>query len=84
MNTTTLNLRNPVERSVPRGATWIGQVAAAVAHVFTAAPRPADARDASRDARKARAIAAEWSRRDPRGAADLSAAIDRYEEEHGL
>lgn len=83
MNTTTLNLRTPVERSAPRGATWVGHVAAAVAHLFTAPPK-ASATDARRDARRAREIAADWRHTDPRGAADLSAAIDRYEAQNGL
>ena len=78
---TTLNLQVPQQRTAPRGATWIGNAVADLLAAFR--PSPAQ-RDASRDVRRARALAAEWNRRDPRSAADLTAAIDRYEQQNGL
>jgi hypothetical protein len=81
MNTTTMNLQVPQQRTAPRGATFLGNAFANLLQSFRAAPAE---RNAERDVRRARALAAEWAVRDPRSAADLSAAIDRFEQQNGL
>jgi hypothetical protein len=79
MNTTTMNLHARHRRTAPRGAVWIGSAFASLLKMFRAAPAE---RNAARDVRRARALAAEWAVHDPRSAADLSAAIDRFELEN--
>ena len=79
--TTTINLQVAQQRTAPRGATWLGNAFASLFNSFRAAPAE---RNAARDIRRARELAAEWSRRDPRSAADLTAAIDRFEQQQGL
>ena len=81
MNTTTMNLQVPQQRTAPRGAAVLGNLFASLLQSFRAAPAE---RSAERDVRRARALAAEWAVRDPRSAADLSAAIDRFEQQNGL
>lgn len=76
MNTTTMNLQVPQQRTAPRGATWFGNAFASLLQAFQATPAH---RSAERDIRRARAMAAEWAVHDPRSAADLTAAIDRFE-----
>lgn len=79
--TTTMNVQVPQRRSAPRGATWLGNAFASAFNAFRAAPAK---RDAARDVRRARALAAEMGRRDPRSAAELTAAIDRFEHQNGV
>ena len=81
MNTTTMNLQVPQQRTAPRGAIWFGNAFAGLLSAFSGKPAQ---RNAARDVRRARALAAEWTRRDPRSAADLTAAIDRFEAQNGL
>ena len=76
MNTTTFNLQATQRRTAPRGAVWFGNAFASLIQMFRATPAE---RDAARDVRRAREMAAELAIHDPRSAADLSAAIDRYE-----
>jgi len=76
MNTTTFNLQATQRRTAPRGAIWFGNAFALLIQLFRA--RPAQ-RNAARDVRRAREMAAELAIHDPRSAADLSAAIDRFE-----
>jgi len=76
MNTTSMNLNTRQQLAAPRGAVWIGKAFAGLLQLFRSAPAE---RRAARDVRRARAMAAEWAVHDPRSAADLSAAIDRFE-----
>ena len=81
MNTaTTIQLQVPQQRTAPRGATWLATAFVGLVNAFRATPTE---RNAARDIRRARELAAEWTRRDPRSAADLTAAIDRYEAQQG-
>lgn len=45
---------------------------------------PAQARTRAQEARAVRAMATEWQHSDPRFAADLFAAADRHESQHGV
>jgi hypothetical protein len=78
--TTTINLQVAQQRTAPRGAAILGNAFANFLNSFRAAPAE---RSAARDIRRARELAAEWNRRDPRSAADLTAAIDRFEQQQG-
>lgn len=78
--TTTINLQVAQQRTAPRGAAVLGNAFARFLNSFRAAPAE---RNAARDIRRARELAAEWNRRDPRSAADLTAAIDRFEQQQG-
>ena len=81
MNTTTIRLQVAQQRTAPRGAAWLATAFISLLQSFRASPTE---RGAQRDVARARALAAEWSVRDPRSAADLSAAIDRFEQQNGL
>ena len=81
MNTTTMQLQVPQQRTAPRGAAVLATAFVSLLNSFRATPA---ARNATRDIRRARELAAEWNRRDPRSAADLTAAIDRYEAQQGV
>ena len=76
MNTATFNLQATQRRTAPRGSVWFGNAFANLIQLFRSAPAE---RNATRDVRLAREMAAELARHDPRSAADLSAAIDRFE-----
>ena len=81
MSTTTIQLQVAQQRTAPHGATWLANAFVGLINTFRAEPAQ---RNAARDIRRARELAAEWTRRDPRSAADLTAAIDRYEAQQGL
>ena len=84
---TTLSINIPAHVEEPRGSVWFAQGMSAVlvymqsralerSHVAQAR---SDARSKAKHVKDARAMAQEMGRQDPRAAADLMAAIDRYE-----
>lgn len=74
---TTFNLQVAPSRSVPRAAAALGSAFAAVLRWFSV-PRY----DVHISVEQARAMATDWAQFDPRSAADLRAAADRYEQTH--
>lgn len=81
---TTITVNSPASISVPRGAIWAGNLAAAFLHwLGRASSRTVDAAQAARSrhaqASEVRRMADQWRAVDPRFAADLYAAADRHE-----
>lgn len=84
---TTLTVNTPANVQEPRGSLWFSQVLTAVMTQFQRSTTQrtqinqarAAAKAKRKDVARARLLAREMSRDDPRVAADLWAAIDRYE-----
>ncbi len=84
---TTLTVNTPAQVQEPRGSLWLGQILTAVMSQLRRSNAQRNQTNQARAAAKARlkdvaharSLAREMSRHDPRVAADLWAAIDRYE-----
>lgn len=78
---TTMSFQTAIPRSVPRAAALLGSAFAGVLRVLRLA-NPVPRYDMHISVEQARAMAAQWAEFDPRSAAELMAAADRYEQAH--
>ena len=88
MTTIDIQVANRIGPANPRGSRWAAALYLAAGRALQAlfsAPAPTPSRSSpEREARAVREMAMEYQQVDPRFAADLMAAADRHERQHGI
>lgn len=88
MTTIDIQVATRVGPANPRGSRWVAALFLAAGrglHALFSAPAPAVSRSSpTQEAHAVREMAMQYQRVDPRFAADLMAAADRHERQHGI